>query len=64
MTSPSRTAKRIVFAAAAIAVLVVAFAAPASAHRNDESYLYLDVGEDSLSGRVEMPYPEDRKSVV
>jgi hypothetical protein len=60
MTSPSRTAKRIVLAAAAIAVLVVAFAAPASAHRNDESYLYLDVGEDTLSGRVEMPYPDLR----
>jgi len=41
-------------------VIVVGAATPASAHRNDESYLYLDVGDDSLSGRVEMPYPDLR----
>ena len=60
MTALTHTAKTIVAAAAAVAVLVVALAAPASAHRNDESYLYLDVGEDTLSGRVEMPYPDLR----
>ena len=54
-------AKSIVAAAAAVAVLIVALATPASAHRNDESYLYLDVGDDSLSGRVEMPYPDLRR---
>ena len=46
----------------AIAVLL-ALPSPADAHRNDESYLYLDVGDRSLSGRVEMPYP-DLRSVL
>jgi hypothetical protein len=32
----------------------------ASAHRYDESYLYLDVGDTSLAGRVEMPYGDLR----
>jgi hypothetical protein len=32
----------------------------ADAHRDDESYLYLDIGDASLSGRVEMPYPDLR----
>ncbi len=35
-------------------------AAPADAHRNDESYVYLDVGTTALAGRVEMPYPDLR----
>jgi hypothetical protein len=48
----------------ALAVLVVLGQAnPASAHRNDESYLYLDVGDAALSGRVEMPY-RDVRSVL
>jgi hypothetical protein len=47
-----------------LAVLVVLGQAnPASAHRNDESYLYLDVGDSNLSGRVEMPY-RDMRSVL
>ena len=41
--------------------LVVAIAAPASAHRNDESYLYLDIGDNSISGRAELPYPDLRE---
>jgi hypothetical protein len=60
MSPVSSAAKTVVAAAAAVAVLVVALATPASAHRNDESYLYLDVGDDSLSGRVEIPYPDLR----
>ena len=49
---------------AALAVLVVLGQAnPASAHRNDESYLYLDVGDANLSGRVEMPYPDVRSEL-
>ncbi len=40
---------------------VVALADPVDAHRNDESYLYLDVGDNSLTGRVEMPYPDVRE---
>ncbi len=43
----------------AVAVVVSA-ASPADAHRNDESYLYMDVGDSTLSGRVEMPYPDIR----
>ena len=51
---------RLLTVAAAALMLVVTIAAPASAHRNDESYLYMDIGKDSLSGRVEMPYPDLR----
>jgi hypothetical protein len=46
--------------AAVVAVAVVP-SSPASAHRNDESYLYLDVGDSTLSGRVEMPYRDMRE---
>ena len=51
---------RLLTVAATALMLVVTLAAPASAHRNDESYLYMDIGKDSLSGRVEMPYPDLR----
>ncbi len=60
MKTPLRPASALIAVMAAAAVLVVALAAPASAHRNDESYVYLDVGDDSLSGRVELPYPDLR----
>lgn len=51
-----------------ISLLVIALSAlaalvpfgSASAHRFDESYLYLDVGDASLSGRIEMPYGDLR----
>lgn len=33
----------------------------ASAHRNDESYVYLDVGDNDLRGTVQMPYPDIRE---
>lgn len=42
-------------------VAVVAPSRGADAHRNDESYLYLDVGTSSLSGRVELPYRDVRQ---
>ena len=41
-------------AAVALFVLLVG-AAPASAHTGDQSYLYLDVGDDSIGGRIEVP---------
>ncbi|MGI9643753.1 MAG: HupE/UreJ family protein, partial [Ilumatobacteraceae bacterium] len=44
--------------AAGIASLV---AAPADAHRNDESYIYLDIIEDDVRGNVQMPYPDIRQ---
>ena len=48
----------------ALAVLIVVGQAnPASAHRNDESYLYLDVGDANLSGRVELPYADLRSAL-
>jgi hypothetical protein len=46
-------------AVAAVATLVQP--GMAEAHRNDESYLYLDVGDASLSGRVELPYRDMRE---
>ncbi len=33
---------------------------PASAHTGDQSYLYLDITETSLAGRVEMPFSDLR----
>ena len=46
-------------------VAIVAGLAPtagtASAHRNDESYLYLDIGDADLRGTVQMPYPDIRQ---
>jgi len=52
--------------AAAVAILaplllVALLASPASAHRGEESYLYLDVGDADLDGRVEMPYVDLRE---
>jgi hypothetical protein len=46
---------------ATVAFVVTLVPGVASAHRNDESYLYLDVGDSSLSGRVEMPYRDVRE---
>jgi len=46
------------FLLALLALLTTA--GPAAAHRYDESYLYLDVGDSTLSGRVELPYADVR----
>ena len=51
---------RLLFIVSTAIAILLALPNPASAHRNDESYLYLDVGDRSLSGRVEMPYPDLR----
>lgn len=53
--------RRVIAAMAAAGVLAsLTPAGTASAHRYDESYLYLDVGDNSLGGRVEMPYADLR----
>lgn len=44
-----------------VAMTIGLFAAPAGAHRNDESYLYLDIGDTDLGGRVELTYPDIRE---
>lgn len=59
MTKKLRSILLVAFAA----VFVIGQAMPAGAHRNDESYLYLDVGDAALSGRVEMPYPDLRSEL-
>ncbi len=46
---------------ASIVVGLATAAGTASAHRNDESYLYLDIGENDLRGTVQMPYPDIRR---
>jgi hypothetical protein len=43
------------------ASLIAASGGTASAHRNDESYLYLDVGDTTLIGRAELTYPDLRE---
>ncbi len=55
-----RTLRTLLLVALA-ALLVIGDAGTADAHRNDESYLYLDVGDAALNGRVEMPYPDLRQ---
>ena len=46
-----------------VTIAVGAEAGTAGAHRNDESYLYLNVGTTTLTGRVEMPYPDLRSEL-
>lgn len=44
-----------------LAMLTLALGAqPAGAHTGDQSYLYLDITETSLAGRVEMPFSDVR----
>jgi hypothetical protein len=52
---------RLVALAAVAVLLVLTVANPASAHRGKESYLYLDVAETDLEGRVELPYEDLRE---
>lgn len=47
--------------AVAIAMVSVLWALPASAHRGEQSYLYLDVNVEDLEGRVEFPYTDIRE---
>jgi hypothetical protein len=64
LSSISRRAKAVLGLLLASIALTLSLAAPAgvaSAHRNDESYLYLDVGENDLRGTVQMPYPDIRR---
>ena len=60
---PVNTKLRSILLVAMAALFIIGLASPASAHRNDESYLYLDVGDTALSGRVEMPYPDVRSEL-
>jgi len=56
--TPSSVARwgRVLVAFTIVALLVgTIFASPASAHLRGQSYVYLDVGESALGGRVELP---------
>ena len=44
-----------------LALITLLSAGPASAHRGNQSYLYLDVAETDLAGRVELPYTDIRE---
>lgn len=55
-----RRLTRLVIAAMVLVTGLAATGGTASAHRFDESYLYLDVGDASLGGRVELPYGDLR----
>jgi len=63
LDSAMRTSIRILLLVALAVLVVLGQSSPASAHRNDESYLYLDVGDSNLSGRVEMPYRDMRSEL-
>ncbi len=61
MSNKTRRLITLLSAALAAALLVIGVSSPAAAHRNDESYLYLDVGDSTLSGTVQMPYRDVRE---
>ncbi len=42
---------------------IFGFGSPASAHTGTQSYIYLDVTENSLSGRAELPYNDLRPTL-
>ncbi len=49
--------RRVLVLTPVLGLLFVLFgASPSSAHSGDQSYLYVDVTESSLNGRVELPY--------
>ncbi|MEM7342354.1 MAG: hypothetical protein AAF467_27185, partial [Actinomycetota bacterium] len=41
--------------------MVVSWQSPASAHRGEESYLYLNVAAEDLDGEVHLPYADIRE---
>ncbi len=49
------TIRRVVAMSIAAMVAVIVVAAPAGAHAGDQSYLYLDVSDLALAGRIEFP---------
>jgi len=52
------TGLRLLVAVATCGALWVLTMAPAAAHSGDQTYLYMDVTERTLSGRVEAPIPD------
>jgi HupE / UreJ protein len=53
-----RTLIRTAVAAVIGSLAISSFAPPAEAHSGNQSYLYLDVTERSLGGRLELPLPD------
>ena len=63
-TRPRRRARGLVVIAALPVVallMVMAWAGPSAAHSDQQSYLYLDVTDRSLGGRVEVPWVDLRE---
>lgn len=56
----ARSAAAVAIVFASIAVL---FVGPASAHNAEDSYVYLDVGQSSLSGRIDYPFGDLREAL-
>ncbi len=50
-----RTARILTAALSAVVVLLTTMVAPGGAHAGDQSYLYLDVSDLELAGRIEFP---------
>jgi hypothetical protein len=57
----ARLRTRLLALVAIAALALLTLAGPASAHSGDQSYLYLDVTESALGGRVELPYADLRE---
>ncbi len=53
---PLRLARLLTLVPALAVLAVLAMAGPSSAHSGEQSYLYLDVTQSSLGGRVEVPF--------
>ncbi len=58
-----RSMARLVLAAMVGGLLLLGAAGPAAAHSGNQSYLYLDVTETSLSGRAELPIRDLRTTL-
>ena len=56
-----RWVRRTVVGAVLALLGVLTLAGPSAAHSGEQSYLYLDVTESSLGGRVEIPYADLRE---
>ncbi|MDH3295313.1 MAG: HupE/UreJ family protein [Acidimicrobiia bacterium] len=53
-----KTVGRILLPAMAVVALLTITALPAAAHSGSQTYLYVDVTDTSLSGRIEAPVPD------
>ena len=62
-TPTGRRMTRLAAVVAVTAAVILGWVATAVAHSGDQSYVYLDVTENSLSGRHELPFVDLRTTL-